>query len=154
LKPYSGWDAFLRSILAALETYRRVANPTTFFRAHLRYINRIELDGPQVELDDWFQFSFRQPEMQSLPGAATYVVGAHYPLSEHATLRVEIANAPASENILASMLDLEYILMGENVLQFDAVEKWLEEAHERIEDAWLGSITEKLHLTYSPEAVI
>jgi uncharacterized protein (TIGR04255 family) len=154
LKPYSGWDAFKPAILSALTTYQQVAIPTTLFRAHLRYINRIELDGPTVELDDWFQFSFRQPEVSDLPGAATYIVGAQYPFSENASLRVEVATAPSTDNnVLAAMLDLEYISMGENVLSFDDVNAWLEEAHSRIESAWLGSITEKLHLKYEPEAV-
>lgn len=153
LKPYSGWDAFKPAILSALATYHQVAKPTTFFRAHLRYINRIELDGPTVDLDNWFQFSFRQPEVSGLPGASTYIVGAHYPYSKNATLRVEVAAADSTDNILAAMLDLEYILTGENVLSFEAVGSWLDEAHDRIESAWLGSITEKLHLKYGPEAV-
>lgn len=153
LKPYSGWDAFKPAILSALATYKQVANPATFFRAHLRYINRIELEGPTVELDDWFQFSFRQPEVSGLPGAATYIVGAHYPFSENATLRVEVATAPSADNVLAAMLDLEYISVGENVLSFEDVDAWLEDAHKCVESAWLGSITEKLHLMYEPEAV-
>lgn len=153
LKPYSGWDLFKPAILHALATYRRVANPASLFRAHLRYINRIELDGESVELDDWFQFSFRQPAMQNLPGASNYIVGANYPFSEHVTLKIEVANAPAPEKVLASMVDLEYVLVGENVLMFAEVENWLEEAHARIESAWLGSITEKLHLKYKPGVI-
>lgn len=153
LKPYSGWDAFKPAIRSALTTYRHVAIPTTFFRAHLRYINRIELDGPTVELDDWFHFSFRQPDVEGLPGAATYIVGAHYPISSNSTLRVEVATAPSTDNVLAAMLDLEYISLGENVISFDDVDEWLEEAHNRIEAAWLGSITERLHMKYKPEAV-
>jgi uncharacterized protein (TIGR04255 family) len=70
------------------------------------------------------------------------------------TLRVELTSAPAADDVVAAMLDLEYILLGENVLNIEDVSDWLEEAHSQVESAWLGCVTEKLHLKYQPEAIV
>lgn len=153
LKPYSGWDHFKPKILKALKTYQQVVGESPFLRAHLRYINRIELSGPMVELGDWLEFSFRQPQVMDLPGAASFAVAASYAMTENSVLRVEVSAAPSTENIAAVMLDLEYISRGECVLSTEAVVAWLEEAHSCIESTWLGSITEPLHKKYEPEAI-
>ena len=153
LTPYNGWDSFRPTILQGLKKYRRVTAPSGILRVHLRYINRIELQGNMVELDDWFEFSFRQPAMQELPGAAQYLVGARYPYDQHSLLKVELSSAPGGEDFVASVLDLEYTVVGENVLKFEGVEAWLDVAHTRIEAAWIGSITEKMHTKCEPEGI-
>lgn len=155
LKPYAGWEAFKQSIFKAFDTYNKIEKPKSIFRANLRYLNRIELEGSTVELDDWLRFSFRAPEVDNLPGDLTFLVGAMYPYPSEDMLKVELSKAinhdiKRTENTYLT-LDLEYSSISKNLLLSSDVDKWLEEAHAKIEVAWLGSITEKLHLKYGPE---
>lgn len=154
LHPYSGWDTFKPTILRALTIYRDIAGSSELLRSHLRYINQVDFDGPTVELDDWFEFSFREPQMDGLPGAHAYGVVARYPFPDHSLLRVQLDSMPSTgNNHLVALLDLEYISVGEKVVPVDRVDAWLDSSHSRIESAWLGCITEELHRKYEPEAI-
>jgi uncharacterized protein (TIGR04255 family) len=56
LRPYPTWQEFLPLIRGGFEAYREAAGPEGIQRIGLRYINRIEIPGPGVEMEDYFLF--------------------------------------------------------------------------------------------------
>lgn len=56
LRPYPSWQAFLPLIRQGLSAYREAAHPSGLSRVGLRYINRIEIPGPSIKLEDYFDF--------------------------------------------------------------------------------------------------
>ena len=56
LKPYPGWETLLPVIQGALAEYCGIAKPKGYQRIGLKYLNRINIPVPQIELEDYFDF--------------------------------------------------------------------------------------------------
>lgn len=153
LAPYAGWALFKPRIQNALGFYSAIVGSPSLLRISLRYINRIELHGPIIDPDEWFSFCFREPVMGDIPKTASFLVGLNYQFPPSERLRIELASIYASSDTIGTKLDIEYVLAGENVHHFADIGTWLEKAHDIIESAWLGSITQTLHMKFEPEAL-
>jgi uncharacterized protein (TIGR04255 family) len=55
LAPYPGWGPFFAEALRLWEVYRKVARPTAYKRAALRYINRFDIPGQEVKMEAYFR---------------------------------------------------------------------------------------------------
>jgi uncharacterized protein (TIGR04255 family) len=67
LAPYPGWQSFLEGALALWKVHQAVAAPSEFARIGLRYINRIDLSGPMINLEDYLVAAPKEPEGLVLP---------------------------------------------------------------------------------------
>ena len=56
LKPYPSWLKFRPLIDKGFSAYRKAVSPKGIQRIGLRYINRIEISGKEVDLEDNFEF--------------------------------------------------------------------------------------------------
>jgi uncharacterized protein (TIGR04255 family) len=150
LAPYTSWEEFRPLILEGLEAYRAQAKPKAITRIGLRYINRFELPGDRVELEDILEF---RPHIgEKLPkDHASFTVGAEFLFEQNRdVLRLQVASAaPVEQPRLALILDLDYFtLLPDSAISSDIV-NWLEVAHGHIEDAFEGSITDTLRRTFA-----
>lgn len=61
MQPYSDWDAFRPLVEAALAAFLEIAPGAEPNTLALTYINRIEIRGERVDIDDYFEF---RPQME------------------------------------------------------------------------------------------
>jgi uncharacterized protein (TIGR04255 family) len=144
LKPYPTWEVFKPLILRILHEYVNVANPKGFKRIGLRYINKIDFEGNEIELSDYFNYRPLTPN--NLPQEyKSFQVTVEFPYeNERDALRLTLATIiPEKPNILSLALDLDYIMIKPESVKLDEVSTWLENAHMIIEDAFESCITDK-----------
>lgn len=145
LKPYPTWQEFLPLIRQGFDAYREVAKPKGIQRIGLRYINRIEIPGQRIELEDYFEFRpFIGPQLPQDFGP--FIVGIQVPYEDSRDiLRLQLANASVeTPDTLAVMLDLDYFLAIAGEVPLDKVFEWVDVAHSRVEEAFEACITNRL----------
>jgi uncharacterized protein (TIGR04255 family) len=149
LAPYTSWEEFRPLMLKGFEAYRAQAKPKAITRIGLRYINRFELPGDRVELEDILEFrphiGDRLPEDH-----ASFIVGAEFLFErKRDVLRLQVASAvPAKQAQLALVLDLDYFTLLPDEAVWTDIVGWLELAHGHVENAFEGSITDRLRQTF------
>lgn len=145
LSPYPTWEEFRPAIEKAVSVLREVVEVSGFQRIGLRYINRIEIPSPSVELDDYF--AFRLVLGEGLPQLMQgFICGAVLPfLNGRDLCKVELTNAvPESQLSTAFLLDLDYYLARPEDVSAEGVLAWVEEAHRAVEDAFEDCISDRL----------
>jgi uncharacterized protein (TIGR04255 family) len=148
--PYPGWVELKPSIVAAYETFVEVAKPTDFFRAGLRYINRFELPGATIELEDFFNFGLRIEDSSNLVMSDFLVIATFPQGGERDELRARLASVPHErpDVAVAIVLDLDYATAAPSTVGLDDVPYWLELAHGTIETVFESFVTEPLRKTF------
>lgn len=151
LHPYPTWSAFKPSILSALDVFQSTFKPGPIFRAHLRYINRLDFVEPSVALGDWFEFGLEGPAVADSMTTVGFSVTAQFEYETDGRVKITLADTVSDDSALRCILDIEYISADESVLTSNNIDLWLDEAHSRVESAWLGCITQALHERCEPE---
>jgi len=145
LQPYPTWKEFLPLVRQGFSAYLEVANPKGAQRIGLRYINRIEIPGQRIELEDYFEFRpFVGPHLPQDFGS--FIVGIQVPYEDSRdTLRLQLANASVeTPNTVAIMLDLDYFVARPGEVPLDNVFEWVDVAHNFVEEAFEACITDRL----------
>ena len=150
LAPYESWEQLLPRIASCYEKYVSIVSPKRVARIGLRYINRFDLPGPSVELEDYFEFRpYLGPDLPDDHGPFSLSVFLPYD-NERDVLKVELGlggAATADPQIEALVLNLDYFLnVGAQVGAID-VPEWLESAHGRVECTFEACMTQKLRAT-------
>lgn len=148
LKPYPTWQDFLPLIRQGFDAYLEVASPKGIQRVGLRYINRIEIPGQRIELEDYFEFRpFVGPKLPQDFGS--FIVGIQVPYeNSRDSLRLLANAAVETPNIFAVMLDLDYFLAQPGQVHLGNVFEWVEVAHSRVEEVFEACITDRLRETF------
>jgi uncharacterized protein (TIGR04255 family) len=151
LRPYPTWQEFFPLIRQGFEAYLAAANPQGIQRIGLRYINRIEIPGERVELEDYFEF--RPFVGAKLPqDYGPFIVGIQIPFeNSRDMLRLQLASATTENpNTIAVVLDLDYFLAqpGEVSKEKEQVFQWIELAHNHVEEVFEACITDRLRQTF------
>jgi uncharacterized protein (TIGR04255 family) len=108
LRPYTSWEEYKAQIEMALQAYVSVSGPQLFSRVSIRYINRIVLDSPAVDLPTYFTSPPSPPDElpQTLVGFVTRME-AMYDDDQPILLRTTFATTAADENKTAFILDID-----------------------------------------------
>ncbi len=139
LPPYPGWDQFCDLVLKIFGHHAKLVQAGPVARVGLRYINRIGLGGRDAadllcvlpELRSFFDASptsfFERYEIHYAepPGALTYQAG-------------DVAGPER-----ALMIDLDFWRESLDEVSPDALRRWLTAAHDRIEEVFVRSLSEK-----------
>jgi len=139
LHPYLGWDDFCDLILDIFHHHAAIIESCSLARIGLRYINRIGLGehdavGLLRVLPEFKSFFDASPasfferyvvHYDEPPGALTYQTG-------------DVARPER-----ALMIDLDFWREHPDVVNPDALRRWLTAAHERIEEVFVRSMSEK-----------
>lgn len=149
LKPYATWDAFCPLIHQAFEAYREVAKPAGIRRVGLRYINRIEIPGSPVKLEDHLHFyPFLAPHLPQTFGDFLVAIAIPYNDSRD-ILRLQTGSAPVqAPDRVGLLLDLDYFLATPGAVAMDSVSAWVQLAHDRVEEIFEGCITDPLRKVF------
>jgi len=145
LKPYPTWQEFLPLIRQGFDAYLAAANPKGIQRIGLRYINRMEIPGERIELEDYFEFRpFVAPRLPQDFGP--FIVGVQIPYEDSSdTLRLQLASATVeTPHTVPVMLDLDYFLAQPGRVSPDRVFEWVEVAHSHVEEVFEACITDRL----------
>jgi len=158
LAPYKSWEDFLPLIEKGLTAYRNIVNPKQIHRIGLRYINRIEFESEQVNLEQYFEFRpfIGDKVQEKMPqGYGPFITGVQIPYEDaRDVLKLELVNATPETSTKSSaiLLDLDYFLIKPREVGFEAVNDWVNNAHDRIEDIFKASISEELKQRFRGEA--
>jgi len=144
-KPYPTWEIAKDKIKAVYESLRKKLEIKGFERIGLRYINRIEIPGTNVQLKDYFDY---RPcigdKLNRNIGA--FMVGTLWTYSEKSdNCNIRLSNEVSDEpNKSAFMLDLDYFTVNASAIKPDNALDWLEKGHSVINESFEGCITDKL----------
>lgn len=117
LKPYTSWEAVIPEAMRLWRVYADIARPRSVTRLALRYINRLDLPGPGIELDDYILTA------PKLPGTVPHIVSAFATRTvlEHPEQRLMATVAQVLEMSMESpsrslLLDIDVYRVGELVV--------------------------------------
>lgn len=149
LSPYPGWAAFKPGIEKGLRALVTKIEVKGLERIGLRYINRIEIPGPPVNLDDHFAFRpFLGSELpQNMNG---FVLSCLFPFADGRDLcKLALTTAaPDRPDVAPFILDLDYFLAKARTVPIEQALEWLEAAHQKVVDVFEGCITDRLRETF------
>ncbi len=143
LPPYPTWEAFFPIAKRAFETFRYIVQPKGIERVGVRYIDRIEIPQTSFELSEYLMIYPQKPEgigrsigrlfmRLEIPfneGRDVLVIMIHNPLG-----------SPAGKTWI--ILDWDYALVQPSKLKMDSILSWVEEAHDRVIEAFEKSISD------------
>lgn len=145
LKPYAGWENFRPKIKLAYDTIRNITDIEGIDRMALVYVDRIEIPGTNIEMEDYFNF---YPHLGSeLPQThVSFMVGCEFSYNDERDFcKLQLTAAmPTKKDHLASLLTTEYFLAKKKTVSPDNALEWMEQAHAKVRELFKGSITEKL----------
>lgn len=140
LAPYQGWEPFRDEARRLWNIYRQTARPRKVDRVAARYINRLDLPGPTVELKDYLKTS---PEVSPglLQPLAAFFMQLRFPQPDiRGTLLLREA---AVESTTSVVLDIDLFRTEE--LPPDEASMWrlLQDLHQRINEVFEACLTDK-----------
>jgi uncharacterized protein (TIGR04255 family) len=141
LAPYPTWAEFLPIIEQGIQAYRKVAEPTTIRRIGLRYINRIEIPGERIQLEEYLEF---YPFVgKALPQEfASFIIGMQAPYENaRDSLRLQLTTgAIQTPHTITLLLDIDYSLAQSGAVALDDLSQWIAGAHDHVEQTFEGCI--------------
>ncbi|MGD0534706.1 MAG: TIGR04255 family protein [Methanoregula sp.] len=145
LKPYAGWENFRPKIKMAYDTLNSITAVEGIERMALVYIDRIEIPGKKIEMEEYFKF---YPSLGSdLPhDHMGFMVGVDFPFNDQRDFcKLQLTSAMATKkDHIALLMTTEYYLAKRKSVSPEKSIDWMEEAHTKIRELFRGCITEKL----------
>ncbi|MFQ6609152.1 MAG: TIGR04255 family protein [Fidelibacterota bacterium] len=149
LKPYASWEEFKPKIEKAFTALTSVVEINSIQRIGLRYINRIDISGQKVDMDEYFDFN---PHLgKNLPqDMLNFIVGCTFPFHEgQDSCKIQLTDAiPNDSESVSFILDLDYFLAKAETVAKDTALEWVESAHDNLENVFEGCITGSLRKVF------
>ncbi|MBM4429230.1 MAG: TIGR04255 family protein [Chloroflexi bacterium] len=142
LRPYPDWPTFRGQILEALSMYREIAAPTGLKRMGLRYINRVEIPEPRVELEQYFRIFPTIPMTEDMSAFLMRVEVRFEAVNGLLVMTMGSTPSGHPERTLF-ILDLDFFTVHADRLALESASDWIEAAHTQIEHAFESCITDK-----------
>lgn len=118
------------------------AVPDTVQRIVLRYINKIDIPGPNIELPHYFNLSMVASD--ALPRVySSFIVGIRSKVEDPAgELKIQLTNVPGTEDQMSVLLDIEHSFENfGNISKEDAL-NWIDSAHLYVVNTFECTITD------------
>jgi len=152
LRPYPSFEDWEPVIYAALEVYRDLAQPKGVARLGMRYINRVVIPEPRILMEDYFTVYPHLPrEMGEEHGRFMVRFEVLSRKSGHGVLVTFGSAPPSNPSEIVHLLDLYDIFKPSDMLPLDQVPTEVQTAHEDVEVAFEGSITQRLRQLFELE---
>ena len=147
LRPYPGFEEWKPIVTEAISLYKELAKPAGVSKIGMRYINRIEIPHQIFEMEDYFHLFVEIPEdlgaAHSTFMTRVVIPGVRGEIRSGHQLVVTLGSAPPqSEGSATLLLDLYDLTELASEGQVGAVERHLDDAHQRIERAFESIITD------------
>ncbi len=150
LRPYTAWEDFKLFITSNLQIFREIAKPITIEKVVVRYIKVFDFFETTVDLKEYYAYYPSIPE--TLPNKFnSFLLRIEFPQDdEFESLTLSLGNLPPKyENSISIVLDIEYFTKKQGHINFENLDNWLEQAHQRIEETFEECITEKLRALFN-----
>lgn len=145
LAPYPTWEEFEPVIHRCFDAFLSVAKPNGLARIGLRYINRIEIPGKEISLNEYLSFL---PQFEAEPpGSVEALVAGMQFIFDNARdkLKLQLVSAEVSvPETAAFVLDIDYFLAKPGEIDIQHAFDWVRDAHERIETVFESCIKDSL----------
>lgn len=136
---YTEWKEFKKEIMEVLGYYKSIAEIKGIRSVLLRYINKINLDVPVSKLSNYFNYYPKIPSEYS-EISESFQIHTRVPYDDNKLILI-LATIPHEKNTI--FYDIGYILKTPEKITIDEVQDWLEDAHEKIGNAFEAGITEE-----------
>ena len=136
---YNEWGEFKKEIMEVLNYYKSIAEIKGIRSVLLRYINKINLDIPVSKLYNYFNYYPKIPNEYSKI-SESFQIHTRVPYNDNRLILI-LAKIPYEKNTI--FYDIGYVLSTPERITIDKIQEWLEDAHEKIEDAFEAGITEE-----------
>lgn len=147
LRPYPTFADWSPTVVSVARTFAELVEAKGVSRIGLRYINRIDLPGSRVDLQDWFMVAPQLPSAWK-DTAGSFMVRVERKVAEDLELILTFGSAPSEVGESSFMLDLYAIHTLKVLASVESLPPLLEDAHSCIESAFEGSITESLRTRF------
>lgn len=142
MAPYDSWSAFRERIQDAYQAYATTAEPARINRMRLSYVNGIYL-GPEDALSDVLAISINYDDPMSA-GSHAFFAGVATSYNEENVLNVELSNSRYHDQAEVEVkLGITYAKTTPSAAS-GPVNRWMDEAHDAIEERFESLITEAL----------
>jgi len=150
LKKYPHWEVFKPLIMGNLNKYIEIAKPKSLKRIEFRYLNKINLDKNEQNLEDYFKYCPSTKIIDSNPLTSFIIhIEKQYNSSRDVLIMKNSTIFPEKPDQRSFLLELIFAMNQVNGLKIDEIENWLEDAHTHLIDAFESSLTDKLKATYN-----
>lgn len=146
LKPYTKWDDFKADIEQTLNNLTDNVDIKELQRIGLRYINQIEIPSPNIELEEYFEFRPELGQKLSTAPMMEFIIGYVQPYADgRDRCKTQLRSAtPTKPDGVTFILDIDYFLAKPRTVAFDQALKWVNEAHQNIENIFENCIKDPL----------
>jgi uncharacterized protein (TIGR04255 family) len=152
LRPYPRFEDWELLIYRSVDLYTELAKPVGVARLGLRYINRVAIPQPMVRMEDYFTVYPHLPTaMGDMHGGFMIRVELPSQKGSHGVLVTFGSAPPDKPGEIAHLLDLYDIFKPAQPFAFEHVQQEVRAAHDNVEKAFEGSITERLRAMFEPE---
>lgn len=151
LDPYPGWAVFREIIEDALEKYARVAKPKQVALVALRYINKINVPQEGAILEDYLKAIPQVPA--GIPDTLVgWALSLNIPFRDEEGMLLLKAGSVYEEEKGSFLLDLSFVAANPAKLGLgDSLLEWIQTAHDKIEETFEASITDKARSLFQEE---
>jgi uncharacterized protein (TIGR04255 family) len=144
LAPYEGWQSFRGNAVRLWQLYRTIATPKKITRLAVRYINRVDIPAPSVDMKEYFLTS---PEISSkLPQQmAGFFMQLRLPQEDIGAMLVfnQTIVPPGKPDTTSIVLDFD-LFRSDDVPQDDeAIWNYFEVLHEKKNEVFEACITDR-----------
>lgn len=147
---HSGWDEFQSRIKQVLDTYWKVAEPKGISRIGIRYINKIVIPQPKVEVNDYLKCA--PPDVIELPDRMkNYGSRVEYFYDDEVRLVLSNGLINPPMNDIGLILDLDVIWEDVVPVAQDEALRKTEDLRNRERDAFEAVITDKTRELFDAE---
>ena len=143
LAPYPGWGAFLKDIEGAWRRAQGILDAKSVRRIGLRYINRIPRKNPKERVSSWLKSSVFYPEYV-LEQRNRFFSRLECALDGGNRVIVNLAEASEEGGARPIVFDIDAILEEETGVEWDDLERRLEDLHDRIWEVFSSGLTPRL----------
>jgi uncharacterized protein (TIGR04255 family) len=152
LRPYPRFEKWAPIMESALKNYEDLCQPQSVARLGVRYINRVEIPAGRVRMEDYFTV---YPTLPALMGDTHGAFLVRFEVSGQKAghiVMVTFATAPVEKpDTLAFLLDLYDIFQPDPGIAIGQVQDEVKTAHDCVEAAFEGSITDRLRALFEEE---
>lgn len=149
LQPYTTWENFFPLIEKGFKAYYQTAQPKALQHIGIRYINRINIPRPQIDLANYFRFRPHIP--QDLPQEIdSLFMSIGIPLGDtRDILRMQIGTLnPETPDTISLILEIGYVFAKPGEIALHEVLDKVNVAHKHVENAFESCLTDELKLRF------
>lgn len=146
VKPYISWTDFFPLIKLVYGSYVKSFSPIKVLRIGLRYVNEIILPSEKFALQDYFNINASLPFFSKEDQKSIFLGSVFEQEKGRDAIKIQFTEKQIKNvSEKAFVLDFDYFLANPPILS-NGVEKWIEEAHNKVERVFDGIISNKIKL--------